>query len=55
MPVILAGLLVLAVGATLILSEPRPPRAPQPLVRGGNLSAVVRIAPALVARVRGDR
>jgi hypothetical protein len=55
MPVILAGLLVLAVGASLIAAEPHPPRSPPPLVLSGNLSAMVALAPVAWARVRGER
>jgi hypothetical protein len=55
MPAILAAVLVLAVGASLIAAEPRPPRSPPPLVLSGNLPAMVTLAPVAWARIRGDR
>jgi hypothetical protein len=55
MPVILAGLLVLAVGASLIGAEPHTPHQPPRLVMAGNLSAMVALAPVAWARVRGER
>lgn len=55
MPVVLAALLVLAVGASLVAAEPRPAHAPQPLVLSGNVAAFVSLAPIAAARIRGDR
>lgn len=55
MPIVIAGLLVLAVGASLLTALPRPTHAPQTLVLGGNLTAFVAIVPAAVARIQGDR
>lgn len=55
MPVILAALLVIATGASLLLAEPRGHGAPPPLVLSGNLAAFVSLAPVAAARIRGDR
>jgi hypothetical protein len=55
MAAVIAALLVIATGASLLATEPRGHAAPPPLVLSGNLAAFVSLAPVALARVRGDR
>ena len=55
MPALLLAAAVVGMTAACILGQPRPAHAPPTLVLGGNMPALVQLAPVVAARVTGGR